>query len=85
MLANSVSVSCGIPMTMPYVAMCAAFDQLHVDADLLAKVKGVVDHLKQLLQHVFRGRLVSPIDHYLHYIVEREVIDTFVVASIGHL
>ncbi len=26
MLANSVSVSCGIPMTMPYVAIRAAFD-----------------------------------------------------------
>jgi hypothetical protein len=26
MLANSVSVSCGIPMTMSYLAICAAFD-----------------------------------------------------------
>ncbi len=26
MLANSVSVSCGIPMTIPYVAICATFD-----------------------------------------------------------
>ncbi len=24
-LANSVSVSCGIPMTIPYVAICAVF------------------------------------------------------------
>ena len=40
MLVNSVSVSCGIPTTMPYVAICA------VDADLLAKVELVVDHLE---------------------------------------
>jgi hypothetical protein len=26
MLANSVSVSCGILMTIPYVAICATFD-----------------------------------------------------------
>ena len=26
MLAKSVSTSCGTPMVMPYVAICAAFD-----------------------------------------------------------
>ena len=56
MLANNVSVSCGIPMKIPHVAICATFDcQLHVDADLLAKVKWVIDHLNQLLQHVVFG------------------------------
>jgi hypothetical protein len=62
MLANSVSMSCGIPI------------QLHVDADLLAKVKWVIDHLKQLLQHVIRGRSVGPVDRYLHHLAERIVI-----------
>jgi hypothetical protein len=33
--------------------------QLHVDADLFAKVEVVVDNLDQLLQHVIRGWLVS--------------------------
>ncbi len=36
--------------------------QLHVDADLLAEVKDVVDNLKQLLQHIVRGWLVSVVD-----------------------
>ena len=70
MLANSVSMSCGIPI------------QLHVDADLLAKVKWVIDHLKQLLQHVICGRSVGPVDRYLHYLVERVVINALEVASI---
>ena len=56
--------------------------QLHVDADLLAKVKWVIDHLDQLLQHVICGRSVGPVDCYLHHLVEREVVDAFEVASI---
>ena len=62
---------------------CVWLHQLHVDADLLAKVEGVIDHLKQLLQRVIHGRLVGPVNHYLHHIVEREVIDAFVVTAIS--
>ena len=63
MLANNVSVSCGIPMKIPHVAICATFDcQLHVDADLLAKVKWVIDHLDQLLQHIICVWLVGSIN-----------------------
>jgi hypothetical protein len=58
--------------------------QLHVDADLLAKVKWVIDHLKQLLQHVIRGRSVGPVDRYLHHLIEQKIIDAFEVASIRH-
>jgi len=56
--------------------------QLHVDADL-AKVKWVIDHLDQLLQHVIRVWSVGPVNGYLHHFVECEVIDAFVVAAIG--
>jgi hypothetical protein len=56
--------------------------QLHVDADLLAKVKWVIDHLNQLLQHVICGQSVGPVDCYLHHLIERKVIDAFEVASI---
>jgi hypothetical protein len=42
----------------------------------------VIDHLKQLLQHVIRGRSVGPVDRYLHHLVEPIVIDAFEVASI---
>ena len=56
--------------------------QLHVDADLLAKVKWVIDHLNQLLQHVIRGRSVGSVDCSLYHLVERKVIDAFEVASI---
>ncbi len=62
---------------------CVRLHQLHVDADLLAKVEGVIDHLEQLLQHVICGWLVGPVDCYLHHLVEREVVDAFVVAAIG--
>ena len=57
--------------------------QLHVDTDLLAKVEGVIDHLKRLLQHVICGWTVGPIDCYLHHLLEREVVDAFMVAAIG--
>jgi hypothetical protein len=56
--------------------------QFHVDTDLLAKVKWVIDHHKQLLQHVICGRSVGPVDRYLHHLVKRIVIDAFEVASI---
>jgi len=56
--------------------------QLHVDTDLLAKVKWVIDFLKQLLQHVIRGWSVGPVDCYLHHLVECIVINAFEVASI---
>ena len=59
--------------------------QPHVDADLLAKVKWVIDHLNQLLLHVICGRSVGPIDCYLHHLIERKVVDAFEVASIRHL
>ncbi len=39
--------------------------QLHVDADLLVKVKWVIDHLDQLLQHVIRGWSVGPVNFLL--------------------
>ena len=57
--------------------------QLHVDADLLAKVKWVIDHLDQLLQHVISVWSVGPVNGYLHHFVECEVVDAFVVADIG--
>ncbi len=57
--------------------------QLHVDADLLAKVKWVIDYLNQLLQQVIRVRSVGPVNGYLHHFVECEVVDAFVVAAIG--
>ncbi len=59
--------------------------QLHVDADLLAKVKGVIDHLEQLLQQVICGWPVGPVNRYLHHLVECEVVNAFVVAAIGCL
>jgi len=43
------------------------------------------DHLKQLLQHVIRGRSVGPVNRYLHHLVERVVINAFEVASICRL
>ena len=55
----------------------------HVDADLLAKVKWVIDHLDQLLQHIIRVQSVGSINGYLHHFVECEVVDAFVVAAIG--
>ena len=61
---------------------CVRLHQLHVDADLLAKVKWVIDHLDQLLQHVIRGQSVGPVNCYLHHLLEHEVVDAFVVASI---
>jgi hypothetical protein len=42
----------------------------------------VIDHLKQLLQHVIRGRSVGPVDRYLHHLIEQKIIDAFEVASI---
>ena len=60
------------------------FHQLRVDADLLAKVKWVIDHIDQLLQHVIRGQSVGPVDCYLHHFVECEDVDAFEVASIRH-
>ena len=54
MLANSMSTSCGTPMTMLYVAIRAALDcrSSMLNTDLLAKIEGVIDHLKELFQHV---------------------------------
>ena len=46
--------------------------QLHVVAYFLAKVKWVIGHLKQLLQHVIRGRSVGPVDCYLHHFIVRK-------------
>jgi len=42
----------------------------------------VIDHLKQLLQHVIRGRSVGPVNRYLHHLVEHIVINAFEVTSI---
>jgi hypothetical protein len=57
--------------------------QLHVDADLLAKVKGVADNLKQLHQHVIRGWSISAIDGQFHHFIWFEFVDAFVVAAVG--
>ncbi len=43
--------------------------QLHVDADLLAKVKVVVNNLDQLLQHVVCGWSVGAIHGRFHHFV----------------
>jgi hypothetical protein len=57
--------------------------QLHVDADLPAEVKAVVDNLKQLLQHLVHGWLVGSADGQFHHFKYGEVVDAFVVAAIG--
>jgi hypothetical protein len=59
--------------------------QLHIDADLLAKFKVVVNNLDQLLQHVVHGWLVGAIDGHFHHFVQCEFINVFVVAAIGRL
>ncbi len=64
---------------------CVQLHQLHDDADLLAKVEGVIDHLEQLLQHVICEWPVGLVNRYLHHLVECEVVDAFVVAAIGRL
>jgi hypothetical protein len=58
--------------------------QLHVDADLLAKVKVVVDNLEHLLQHVIRGWSIGAIDGRFNHFVWCKFDDAFVVAAIGH-
>ncbi len=62
---------------------CDRLHQLHVDADLLAKVVVVINHLDQLLQHVICGWLVGTVDGHFHHFVQCEFIDIFVVAAIG--
>jgi hypothetical protein len=57
--------------------------QLHVDADLLAKVKVVVNNLEQLLQHVIRGWLIGTANGQFHHFVLCELFNTFVVNAIG--
>jgi hypothetical protein len=57
--------------------------QLHVDPDLLAKVKVVINHLDQLLQHVICGWLVGAVNGHFHHFVQCELIDAFVVAAVG--
>ena len=49
---------------------------------VMRQVKRVIDHLKQLFQHVVRGRSVGPVNRYLHHLVERVVINAFEVSSI---
>ncbi len=61
---------------------CIRLHQFYVDADLFAKVEWVIDHLKQLRQHVISGRSVGPVNRYFHHLVERIVLDAFEVASI---
>jgi hypothetical protein len=70
---------------MPYVAIFCRVQlhQLYIDADFLLGIKGVVDHLEQLLKHVICGWSVSPLDSHLHHLEGREVIDAIVVDSIG--
>ncbi len=58
--------------------------QLHGDADILAKVEVVINHLYQLLQHVVHGLLVSAVNGPFNHFVQCEFIDAFVVAVIGH-
>jgi hypothetical protein len=41
--------------------------QLHVDADLLAKVKVVVDNLKQSLYHIICGWSIGVINGLFHH------------------
>ena len=81
---------CGMPMTMSYVAISVTFNcissQLHVHADFLLEIKGMVNPLNQLLQHVICWWLADPVDgHPCNPVEQREIVDTFVVASISCL
>ncbi len=44
--------------------------QLHVDADLLVKVKVVVNYLDQLLLHVVHGWSVDAVNGHFHHFVQ---------------
>ncbi len=59
--------------------------QLHVDADLLAEVKAVVDNLQQLLQHVVCGWLVGAVDGQFYHFKQGEVVYAFVVTAVDCL
>ncbi len=59
--------------------------QLHVDTDLFSKVKGVVDYLQQLFQHVGCGWSIGAIDGCCHHCEERVVVSALVVAAVGCL
>ena len=68
MLAKSMSMSCGMPMVMPYVAICAAFDckSSMLMLIFIAQNEGVIDHHEKLFQHVICLRTVGLIDGHLH-------------------
>ncbi len=57
--------------------------QLHVNADHLARIEGVIDHFNQLLHYVIRGRSVGAVNGHLHHFAQCEFINAFVVAAIG--
>ncbi len=57
--------------------------QLHVDTDLFSKVKGVVEYLQQLFQHVGCGWSIGAINGCCHHCEERVVINALVVAAVG--
>ncbi len=57
--------------------------QLHVDADLLAKVEVLVNYLDQLLQHVICEWSFGAVNGHFHHFVQCEFINAFVVAAAG--
>ena len=83
MLANSVSVSYGIPMTMPYVAICAAFDCISsmLTLTFLQKLKVCFITSSNCSNTSF---VDSQSTHcYFHHIEEHEVVNAFVDTTIG--
>ncbi len=87
MLAMSVNVSWGMLIAIPYVAILAAFGCISsmLTVTFFLEVKGVVDYLQQLLQHVGCGWLTGAIDGCCHHCKEHVVVNAFMVTAIGCL
>jgi hypothetical protein len=78
MLANSVSMSCGIPMTIPYVAIRAAFDCISSMLMLIFLQKS-----KLWLITFVPGWLVGAIDGRFHHFKQGVGIDASVVTAVS--
>jgi hypothetical protein len=83
----SVNVSWGMLIAIPYVAILAAFNCISsmLTMTFFLEVKGVVDYLQQLLQHVGCGWSIGAIDGCCHHCKEHVIVDALVVAAIGYL
>jgi hypothetical protein len=74
-------------IVIPYMDILAAFNCISSMLTLafFLKVKGVVDYLQQLFQHVGCGWLIGTIDGCCHHCEECVVVDALVVAAVGCL